>query len=204
MIGTKVREFKTHENISLGDLVPENNFYRQLEECISLEFIREKVEGLYSNIGRPSIDPVVFFKLQLITFFEGVRSERKLMEMVNLNLAHRWYLGYDFDEALPDHSSLSKIRDRFGLNVFQFFFEKIVEQCVRLVWCGEKNCILTPPKCKLKPISTGWWSVQNMKPVIILMSYSLQISHLPIRSKRWSTNSMARGLPVFASHPIGE
>ena len=60
MIGTKVREFKTHENISLGDLVPENNFYRQLEECISLEFIREKVEGLYSNIGRPSIDPVVF------------------------------------------------------------------------------------------------------------------------------------------------
>ena len=82
MIGTKVREFKTHKNISLDDLVPENNFYRQLEDCINLEFVRDVVEGLYSNIGQPSIDPVVFFKLQLIAFFEGIRSERKLMEMV--------------------------------------------------------------------------------------------------------------------------
>ncbi|MFC2029056.1 transposase [Chloroflexota bacterium] len=139
MIGTKVREFKTHANVSLDDLVPENNFYRQLEGCINLEFVRIMVEDLYSNIGRPSIDPVVFFKLQLIAFFEGIRSERKLMETVNLNLAHRWYLGYDFDESLPDHSSLSKIRDRFGLGVFQSFFEVVVQQCVDvgLVW-GEE------------------------------------------------------------------
>jgi transposase len=129
MIGIKVREFKTHKNISLDDLVPENNFYRQLEVCINLNFVRDVVEGLYSNIGRPSIDPVVFFKLQLIAFFEGIRSERKLMETVNLNLAHRWYLGYDFDEPLPDHSSLSKIRNRFGLGVFQSFFEVIVQRC---------------------------------------------------------------------------
>jgi transposase len=139
MIGTKVREFKTHKNISLDDLVPENNFYRQLEACLNLGFIREIVEGLYSNIGRPSIDPVVFFKLQLIAFFEGIRSERKLMETVNLNLAHRWYLGYDLDESLPDHSSLSKIRDRFGLGVFQSFFEEVVQLCTEagLVW-GEE------------------------------------------------------------------
>jgi transposase len=139
MIGIKVREFKTHKNISLDDLVPENNFYRQLEVCINLNFVRDVVEGLYSNIGRPSIDPVVFFKLQLIAFFEGIRSERKLMETVNLNLAHRWYLGYDFDEPLPDHSSLSKIRNRFGLGVFQSFFEVIVQRCAEagLVW-GEE------------------------------------------------------------------
>jgi len=139
MIGTKVREFKTHKNISLDDLVPENNFYRQLEDCINLEFVRDVVEGLYSNIGQPSIDPVVFFKLQLIAFFEGIRSERKLMETVNLNLAHRWYLGYDLDESLPDHSSLSKIRDRFGLSVFQSFFEVVVQLCSEagLVW-GEE------------------------------------------------------------------
>jgi transposase len=124
-----VWEFKTHKNISLENLVPESNFYRQLEACISLAFIREIVEGLYSNIGRPSIDPVVFFKLQMIAFFEDIRSERKLMETVNLNLAHRWYLGYDLDEPLPDHSSLSKIRDRFGLGVFHSFFEEVVQLC---------------------------------------------------------------------------
>ncbi|NOR49721.1 MAG: IS5/IS1182 family transposase, partial [Desulfuromonadales bacterium] len=59
-----------------------------------------------------------FFKLQLIAFFEGVRSERQLMEMVNLNLAHRWYIGYDLDEHVPDHSSLSKNRERYGLVCF--------------------------------------------------------------------------------------
>ena len=64
---------------------------------------------------------MVFFKVQLIAFFEGIRSERHLMETVNLNLAHRWFLGYDLDQPVPDHSSLSKIRERFGLEVFRFF-----------------------------------------------------------------------------------
>ena len=126
MLGHKAREFKQHKSISLEDLVPANNFYRQMERSIDLSFVRELVAEFYSNIGRASVDPVVFFKLQLIAFFEGIRSERKLMEMVNLNLAHRWFIGYDLDEPVPDHSSLSKIRERFGLEVFQQFFERIV------------------------------------------------------------------------------
>jgi transposase len=119
--------------------VPEENFYRQVERCIDLSFVRDLVRHLYSAFGRPSIDPVVFFKLQLIAFFEGIRSERLLMETVSLNLAHRWFIGYDLDEDVPDHSSLSKIRERYGLEIFQLFFEKIVELCVDagLVW-GEE------------------------------------------------------------------
>lgn len=90
-------------------------------------------------MGRPAIDPVVFFKLQLIMFFEGIRSERQLMETVNVNLAHRWYIGYDLDELVPDHSSLSKIRTRYGLEVFEQFFEHIVGLCqaAGLVWGQE-------------------------------------------------------------------
>jgi len=121
-------------------LVPTDNFYRQLETKLDLSFVRELVQDCYAaRIGRPSIDPVTFFKLHLIMFFEGIRSERQLMETVNLNLAHRWYIGYDLDEAVPDHSSLSKIRDRYGLEVFQRFFEQIVELCQRagLVWGKE-------------------------------------------------------------------
>src|SRR5262245_21701709 len=139
MLGYKAREFKQHQSISLEDLVPNDNFYRQVEQRLELSFVRELVTGLYSNIGRTSIDPVVFFKLQLIGFFEGIRSERQLMETVNLNLAHRWFIGYDLDEPIPDHSSLSKIRERFGLEVFQRFFEHIVELCIEagLVW-GEE------------------------------------------------------------------
>ncbi len=77
-------------------------FYRQLEAYISLEFTRGLVQDLYSNIGRLLIDPVMFYKLQLITFYKGIRSEQQFVEMVNLSLAHRWYIGYDLDESVPD------------------------------------------------------------------------------------------------------
>src|SRR5215216_214323 len=139
MLGHKAREFKQHKSISLEDLVPDDNFYRQVLRSIDLNFVRELVDEFYASMGRPSIDPVVFFKLQLIAFFEGIRSERLLMDTVNLNLAHRWFIGYDLDEPVPDHSSLSKIRERFGLEVFQQFFEQIVELCIEagLVW-GEE------------------------------------------------------------------
>jgi transposase len=139
MLGHKIRNFKCHEAVSLTNLVPVDNFYRRVEQCIDLSFVRDLVSDFYSDMRRPSIDPVVFFKLQLIAVFECIRSERQLMEMVNLNLAHRWHIGYDLDEPVPDHSSLSKIRDRFGLVVFQLFFENIVEKCIEagLVW-GEE------------------------------------------------------------------
>lgn len=139
MLGHKAREFKPLTAVSLEDLVPEDNFFRQLDQSLDLSFIRDLVCELHSEIGRPSIDPVVFFKLQLIAFLDGIRSERQLMETVNVNLAHRWYIGYDLTEAVPDHSSLCKIRDRYGLATFQQFFERIVELCIEagLVW-GEE------------------------------------------------------------------
>ncbi len=79
--------------------------------------------------GHPSIDPVVFFRLQLVLFFEDIRSERLLMRTLADRLTVRWYGGYDVSEALPDHSSLTKIRERYGLDTFQRFFDAIVEQC---------------------------------------------------------------------------
>jgi transposase len=139
MMGHKVRDFRPLTAICLEDLVPDDNFYRQVERSLDLSFVRELANEFYANIGRSSVDPVIFFKLQLIAFFEGIRSERQLMETVNLNLAHRWFIGYDLDESVPDHSSLTKIRERFGLKVFQQFFEHIVELCIEagLVW-GEE------------------------------------------------------------------
>ena len=124
MLGYKARDFRLLTAVSLDDLVPDDNFYRQLEEHLDLGFIRDLVCELYSEMGRPSIDPVVFFKLQLIAFFEGIRSERRLMDTVTVNLAHRWFIGYDLREEVPDHSSLSKIRDRYGLPTFHRFFER--------------------------------------------------------------------------------
>lgn len=135
----KARDLDRPVLITLESAVPHNHFYRHLERILDLSFVRGLVADCYATGGRPSIDPVVFFKLHLIMFFEGIRSERKLVEIANLNLAHRWYLGYHLDEPLPDHSSLSKIRTRLGLPVFRRFFEAVVDQCADagLVWGAE-------------------------------------------------------------------
>ncbi|MDP9425650.1 MAG: IS1182 family transposase, partial [Actinomycetota bacterium] len=140
MMGTKVRSFSPlPRNVSLEELVPADHFYRRLDAEIDLSFVRELVAPLYAGGGRPSVDPVVFFKLQLVMFFEALRSERQLMRVVADRLSLRWYLGYDLFESLPDHSSLTRIRERYGLEVFRGFFERIVEMCVEagLVW-GEE------------------------------------------------------------------
>ena len=140
MLGpAKPRRLEEPIAVSLEQLVPADHFYRHLEATLDLTFVRAWVQELYADRGRPSIDPVVFFKLQLIMFFEGIRSERKLIETASLNLAHRWYLGYALDEPLPDHSSLSRIRQRLGVEVFQRFFEAIVDRCQEagLVWGHE-------------------------------------------------------------------
>src|SRR5258708_29746478 len=139
MMGKKERQFAPLINVSLEELVPQDHFYRHLERALDLSFVREFVQQTYSCGGRPSIDPIVFFKLQLVMFFEDIRSERLLMRQAADRLSVRWYIGYDLHEPLPDHSSLTRIRTRYGVDVFRRFFEQIVEQCQQagLVWGKE-------------------------------------------------------------------
>jgi len=139
MMGMKQRSFAPLVNVSLEELVPHDHFYRHLERTLDLSFVRKFVQETYASKGRPSIDPVVFFKLQLVMFFEGIRSERLLMQHAADRLSIRWYLGYDLDEPLPDHSSLTRIRGRYGVEIFRRFFEAVVEQCQQagLVWGKE-------------------------------------------------------------------
>jgi hypothetical protein len=93
MMGTKARLFTPIAVISLEDLVPVTHFYRHLDRVLDLSFVRDLVKKTYAHGGRPSIDPVVFFKLQLVMFFEDIRSERLLMQLVADKLSVRWYVG---------------------------------------------------------------------------------------------------------------
>src|SRR5947209_8580952 len=139
MMGKKERNFAQLINVSLEELVPPDHFYRYLERTLDLSFVRDFVQETYAGGGRPSIDPIVFFKLQLVMFFEGIRSERQLMRHAADRLSVRWYVGYDLGEPLPDHSSLTRIRERYGVDVFRRFFDTIVDQCQQegLVWGQE-------------------------------------------------------------------
>ena len=139
MMGKKERRFAPLITVSLEEVVPADHFSRHLERSLDLSFVRKFVHESYAGSGRPSIDPVVFFKLQLVMFFEDIRSERLLMKHAADRLSVRWYVGYDLNEPLPDHSSLTRIRERYGVEIFRRFFEKIVEQCQQagLVWGKE-------------------------------------------------------------------
>src|SRR2546427_11843961 len=82
-------------SVSLEELVPQDHFYRHLQKVLDLSCVHDLVRGCYAAAVRPSIDPVVFFKLQLEMFFEDIRSERLFMRQVADRLIIRWYLGYD-------------------------------------------------------------------------------------------------------------
>ena len=140
MMGSKERAFGPLPPVTLEELVAPDHFYRHLERTLDLTFVRDLVRDAYAETGRPSIDPVVFFKLQLVMFFEGLRSERQLMHAAADRLSLRWYLGDDLTTSLPDHSSLSRIRQRYGLAVLRRFFEAIVGQCyVPLSQAGHRS-----------------------------------------------------------------
>jgi len=140
MLGpSKARDLDRPIVVSLDQLVPTDHFYRHLERELDLSFVRDWVRERYAPNGRPSIDPVVFFKLELALFFEGLRSARQLMRVAADHLSIRWYAGYNLDEPLPDHSSLTRIRQRLGVDVFRRFFEHVVDLCndAGLIWGKE-------------------------------------------------------------------
>jgi transposase len=80
MMGEKERHFAQLINVSVEQLVPQDHFYRHLERTLDLSFVRGFVQQTYAGNGRPSIDPMVFFKLQLVMFFEDiVRCENRIL-----------------------------------------------------------------------------------------------------------------------------
>ena len=130
MVGRQSFEQPMYIYKRMEELIPEDHFLRKVDKVLDLEFVRELVKDLYSkDKGRPSIDPVVAVKIWLIGYFYGINSERRLIEDIRVNIAYRWFIGYNLEEEVPDHSSLTRIRDRFGLKKFQEIFDEIIRQC---------------------------------------------------------------------------
>ena len=113
MMGSKQRNFVPLIQVSLEELVPQDHFYRHLEQSLDLSFVREFVQETYAGSGRPSIDPIVFFKLQLVMFFEGIRSERQLMRHAADRLSVRWYVGVRHVTHCSIPSETERTRRRF-------------------------------------------------------------------------------------------
>jgi transposase len=129
MMGFKAVEPKLFLSFNLDSQVPRTHVLRRIGAAVDFSFVRELAKPYYSHTGQPSVDPVVLFKLCLLGYLFGVVSERRLCEEAGLNMAWRWFLGYELDEAIPDHSVLSKARRRFGVKVYEQFFARVVKLC---------------------------------------------------------------------------
>lgn len=131
MLGRKERgQLELFITGSLRDLVPDDHVLVRVDGVLDLSWLPGEVAGLYcADNGRPCIDPEVAVRLMLAGFLLGIVHDRRLVREAQVNLAIRWFIGYALHEALPDHSSLTRIRQRWGEEVFRRVFTRVVRQC---------------------------------------------------------------------------
>jgi transposase len=127
---------KKKKSLSIDDIVPQNHILRDIDRAIDFSFIYDEVKGLYSeDNGRPPIDPIVLFKIVLIQYTFGIRSMRQTIKEIEVNMAYRWFLGYDMIEAIPHFTTFGKNYTRrfAGSGIFEKIFERILIEAVN---CG--------------------------------------------------------------------
>ena len=132
MLGRKDRDqLERFMTGSLRQLVPDDHILARVDQVLELGWLREEVADLYcADNGRPGIDPEVAVRLMLAGFLLGIVHDRRLLREAQVNLAIRGFTGYGLHEILPDHSSLTRIRQRWGAERFRRIFEHTVQTCV--------------------------------------------------------------------------
>ena len=127
------------EIINLEEMVPQNHFLRVIEKYFDWNFIYEEVEKQYSKFGRPSIDPVVLFKIHILKFLFNEDSLRRTYENLKYNNLYRWFIGYNLNEDVPDHSTYSQNYKRkfskLEKDILQTVFDKVIDLLI------EQNCL---------------------------------------------------------------
>jgi transposase len=118
MQGKKQYQEKLFTNFQLSDRVPADNMYRKLKEVLDLRFLYAATAKYYGKEGQKSIDPVVFFKLLLVGYLENQPSDRRIVHMASMRMDILYFIGYDIDEELPWHSTLSRTRQLYDEDVF--------------------------------------------------------------------------------------
>ncbi|MBU3981769.1 MAG: IS1182 family transposase [Proteobacteria bacterium] len=127
----QVQEKLFYTRVNLNQRIPKNHILRKITNMVDFDFVYKEVKDKYGYNGNISVPPPVILKLMLLLILYNVRSERELMSTLPFRLDWLWFLDYDLDDEIPNHSVLSKARTRWGVDTFQCFFERIVIQCVQ-------------------------------------------------------------------------
>ena len=146
MQGQKVYQEKLFSSFQLSHKVPKSNFYRRLKDVLDLSFLYALTLPYYGGCGQKSIDPIVFYKLCLVGYLENIISDRKIIEHCSMRLDILYFLGFDIDEELPWHSTLSRTRQLFPESMFESVFEKVLGMCIEKgMVSGHTQCIDSAP-----------------------------------------------------------
>ena len=116
--------------VNLDQRVRLDHPLRRVARAVDFNFVRVEVASVYGGNGNESVDPAILLKMMFLLFYDNVASERELMNVIPERLDYLWFLGYGLDDAIPNHSVLSKARRRWGKEVFQRLFICTIEQCV--------------------------------------------------------------------------
>jgi transposase len=119
-------------SFNLEDIVPSDHLVREIAGVLNLSWVHGELAPYYSRLGRPSIDPVLMIRMLIIGYAFAIRSERLLCREVKVNLAYRWFCGLSIEDAVPDHSAFSRVRnERFrDSDIFRRVFERVVDACI--------------------------------------------------------------------------
>ena len=119
-------------DFSLERHIPADHLLRYIDQFLDFDQIHQHLQPFYSHTGRPSIDPELLIRMLLIGYCYGIRSERRLCEEVNFNLAYRWFCRLGLEDEIPDHSTFSKNRHgRFrDSDLLRLVFETVVRRCM--------------------------------------------------------------------------
>ena len=130
MQGNKKYREKLFTSFQLSQYVPQDNFYRRLKETLDLRWLYKATKKYYGECGQKSIDPMVFFKICLVGYLENIISDRQLIGHCKLRLDILYFLGFDLDETLPWHSTISRTRQLYEDELFEEVFSKILTICI--------------------------------------------------------------------------
>lgn len=130
MQGKKQYKEKLFVSFQLSDHIPEDNFYRRLKDVIDFKFLYKQTAAYYGKEGQKSVDPVVFMKLMLVGYLENLNNDRRIVSTAKLRLDILYFIGYNLDEELPWHSTLSRTRQLYGHEVFTEVFRTVLKQCI--------------------------------------------------------------------------
>jgi transposase len=130
MQGRKNYQEQLFTSFQLSDRVPQDNLYRRLKETLDLRFLYMATAKYYGKEGQKSIDPIVFFKLMLVGYLENQPSDRRIIATSSMRMDVLYFIGYNIDEELPWHSTLSRTRQLYEEDVFTELFKLVLKQCI--------------------------------------------------------------------------